>query len=42
MIILAGALGSARLVLKRHDTLQVLAGAVLGFLCVSLTMRFLG
>ena len=42
MIIVAGALGSARLVLKRHDTLQVLAGVVLGFLCVSLTMRFFG
>ena len=42
MIMLAGALGSARLVLKRHDTLQVLAGVVLGFLCVSLTMRFFG
>ena len=41
-IIVAGALGSARLVLKRHDTLQVLAGVVLGFLCVSLTMRFFG
>lgn len=41
-IIVAGGLGSARLVLKRHDTLQVLAGAVVGFLCVSLTMRFLG
>ena len=41
-IIVAGALGSARLVLKRHDAWQVLAGAVVGFLCVSLTMRFLG
>jgi hypothetical protein len=41
-IIVAGGLGSARLVLKRHDTLQVLAGVVVGFLCVSLTMRFLG
>jgi len=42
IIIVAGGLGSARLVLKRHDTLQVLAGVVVGFLCVSLTMRFLG
>jgi len=41
-ILVAGALGSARLVLKRHDTWQVLAGVVVGFLCVSLTMRFLG
>lgn len=42
IIIVAGALGSARLVLRRHDAWQVLAGAVVGFLCVSLTMRFLG
>lgn len=41
-IIVAGLLGSARLVLKRHDTWQVLAGVVVGFLCVSLTMRLLG
>lgn len=41
-IIIAGVLGSARLVLKRHDSWQVLAGAVVGFLCVSLTMRLLG
>ena len=41
-IIVAGLLGSSRLVLKRHDTWQVLAGVVVGFLCVSLTMRLLG
>ena len=41
-IIVAGALGSARMVLRRHDIWQVLAGAVVGFLCVSLTMRLLG
>lgn len=41
-IILAGMLGSARLALKRHDIWQVLAGVVVGFLCVSLTIRFLG
>lgn len=41
-IIVAGLLGSSRLVLKRHDTWQVLAGAVVGFLCVSLTMRLMG
>jgi len=41
-IIVAGLLGSARLVLKRHDIWQVLAGVVVGFLCVSLTMRLLG
>lgn len=42
IIIVAGGLGSARLILKRHDLLQVLAGVVVGFACVSLTMRFLG
>ncbi len=42
VIIVAGALGSARLALKRHDLWQVLAGVVVGFLCVSLTMRLLG
>ncbi len=42
IVILAGMLGSARLALKRHNMWQVLAGVVVGFLCVSLTMRFLG
>ena len=41
-VMVAGALGSARLALKRHDLWQVLAGAIVGFLCVSLTMKFLG
>lgn len=41
-IIVAGLLGSARLALRRHDAWQVLAGAVVGFLCVSLTMRLFG
>lgn len=41
-IIVAGMLGTARLVLRKHDLLQVLAGVVVGFLCVSLTMRLLG
>lgn len=41
-IIVAGALGSARMVLRRHDIWQVLAGAIVGFLSVSLTMRFFG
>ena len=41
-VIVAGALGSARLALRRHTLWQVLAGVVVGFLCVSLTMRFLG
>ncbi|MBR4829537.1 MAG: hypothetical protein IKZ92_07035 [Muribaculaceae bacterium] len=41
-IIVAGLLGSARIVLKRHDIWQVVTGAVVGFMCVSLTMRFFG
>ena len=41
-IILAGLLGSARITLRRHDILQVLAGVLVGFLCTSLTMRFFG
>ena len=41
-VLVAGALGSARLALKRHNPWQVLAGAVVGFLCVSLTMKLLG
>ena len=41
-IIVAGLLGSSRLILKRHDIWQVLVGAMVGFLCVSLTMRLLG
>ena len=41
-IVVAGLLGSARMVLRRHDLWQVLAGVVVGFLCVSLTMRIFG
>lgn len=41
-IIVAGFLGTSRLVLKRHDIWQLLAGVAVGFLCVSLTMRFFG
>ena len=41
-IIIAGLLGSARLALKQHDIWQILAGAVVGFLSVALTMRLLG
>ena len=41
-VIVAGVLGSSRLVLRRHDIWQLLAGAVVGFLCVSWTMRLLG
>ena len=42
LFILAGALGSARLIYRRHDVYQVLAGVVVGFLCVGLTMKFFG
>lgn len=42
IIILAGLLGSARLVRKRHDMWQVLVGVIVGFLCVSLTMKYFG
>ena len=41
-VLMAGALGSARLALRRHNTWQVLAGAVVGFLSVSLTMKLFG
>ena len=40
--VVAGLLGSSRMVLRRHDVWQVLAGTVVGFLCVSLTMSFFG
>ncbi len=41
-IMLCGVLGSARMLLKRHDFLQVLAGFVNGLVCVSLMMRLFG
>ena len=41
-VIVAGLLGSSRMILRRHDMWQVLAGAALGFLCVSLTMSLFG
>ncbi len=41
-IILAGVLGSARLILKRHTLPQVLAGFLNGLICVSLAMRLFG
>ena len=41
-VIVAGLVGSSRMVQRRHDLWQVLAGALVGFLCVSLTMRLLG
>ena len=42
VILLAGCLGSARIILKRHDILQVTAGAALGYCCVTLTMCLFG
>lgn len=42
LVLLAGALGSARLIHRQHDVFQVLSGAVVGFLCVGLTMKFFG
>jgi len=41
-ILLSGLLGSARLALRRHTTLQVLAGFAVGFACVTLTMKYFG
>lgn len=41
-ILLAGLLGSSRMVLKRHDLLQVLAGFTVGYTCVSLMIKLFG
>ena len=41
-ILLAGLLGTSRLLLKRHTLPQVLAGFLNGFICVSLMMRLFG
>ena len=38
-ILLAGALGTSRLALKRHTLLQVLAGFANGYACVTLMMK---
>lgn len=40
-ILVAGVLGSARIILERHTLLQVLAGFVNGIVCMSLCMAFL-
>jgi len=42
IIIVAGLLGSARMALKKLDIWQVVTGALVGFLCVSVTMRLFG
>ena len=39
---LCGVLGTARMLLKRHTPLQVLAGFLNGLVCVSLAMRLFG
>ena len=38
-LLLSGVLGSARMVLKRHDVLQVVAGFLNGYICVTLAMK---
>ena len=41
-VLLAGALGSARIILKRHTFWQVMAGAANGYICVKLMMSLFG
>ena len=41
-ILLAGVVGTARLVLKRHNVVQVLAGFALGYACVTIAMKVWG
>jgi len=41
-IILAGLLGTARLILNRHSMLQVIAGFVVGYACITLMMTCFG
>ena len=41
-ILLAGALGTSRLILKRHTLPQVLAGFACGYVCVTLMMKLFG
>ena len=41
-ILLAGMLGSSRMVLGRHTLGQVLAGAVNGLVCIKLAMMIMG
>ena len=41
-ILLAGCLGTSRLILGRHNLLQVLAGFVNGFTCVTIMMMLIG
>ncbi len=41
-IVLAGLVGTSRLVLKCHTVMQVLAGFALGYVCVTLAMKLFG
>ena len=41
-IILCGVLGTARMLLKRHDLPQIVAGFLNGLICVSVMMRLFG
>ena len=41
-ILMAGVLGTSRLLLKRHTLLQVLAGFANGYICVTLMMKYFG
>lgn len=41
-ILLAGALGTSRIALHRHDLFQVLAGFVNGYACVTLMIKLFG
>ena len=41
-LLLAGILGSARIILRHHTLAQVLAGALNGYLCVKLAMMLFG
>lgn len=41
-ILVAGVLGTSRMILKRHDLLQVLAGFAVGYFCVSFMIKSFG
>ncbi|MDY6258838.1 MAG: hypothetical protein SPL53_03275 [Bacteroidales bacterium] len=41
-IMLAGCLGTARIILGRHDFAQVIAGALLGYFSVKMMMMLFG
>ena len=41
-MLIAGILGSARMIMRRHDLLQVVAGFINGYFCVTLLMKLFG